>query len=109
MNHWKENSKKKFSLNLRGFITNPKDLEKAEEEAWKTARMIIADVISTRNQSWVESWVIVWVIVLWVIFWVALNLHHGDKYITRTNLILVINVQLVTAACHYTHCRVNIF
>jgi hypothetical protein len=47
----KENSKKKFSLNLRGLITNPKDLEKAEEEAWKTARMIIADVISTRNQS----------------------------------------------------------
>lgn len=44
-------SKKKFSLNFRGFITNPKDLEKAEEEAWKTARMIIADIISTQNDS----------------------------------------------------------
>jgi len=38
--------KKSFTITFKSWGQSQKDNEKAEEEAWKTARMIIADIIS---------------------------------------------------------------
>lgn len=42
--------KKSFTITFKSWGQSQKDSEKAEEEAWKTARMIIADIISFTKQ-----------------------------------------------------------